>query len=111
MRKEGGGKGPAEILINEVGAMTMPLYMVLQGEVSVYKPAPIIVDEKSSPSKKLTTESTKQSMPSYELPSRNIIMSHQTLKTKTTVTKGEPTVIPEDLNDDASEKNHGLLLA
>jgi hypothetical protein len=32
---------------------------VLQGEVSVYKPAPIIIDEKSSPGKKLTTESTR----------------------------------------------------
>lgn len=77
MRKQGGGKGPSEILVKEVGVLTMPLYMVLQGEVSVYKPAPIIVDEKSSPeNKKLTSESTKQSMTSYDLPSRNIIMSH-----------------------------------
>ncbi len=59
MRKQGGRKGHSEILIKEVGALTMPLYMVLQGEVSVYKPAPIIVDDKSSQDKKLTTESTK----------------------------------------------------
>jgi len=111
MRKQGGGKGPSEILVKEVGVLKMPLYMVLQGEVSVYKPAPIIVDEKSSPeNKKLTSESTKQSMNSYDLPSRNIIMSHQTLKTKTTLTK-DPTVIPEDLNEDVIEKEQGLLLA
>jgi hypothetical protein len=50
-------------------------------------------------------------MPSYELPSRNILMSHQTLKTKTTVTKGEPTAIPEDLNEEGIEKDQALVLA
>ena len=108
MRKQGESKGPSEILIKEVGALTMPLYIVLQGEVSVYKPAPITIDEKSShPDQKLllSTVSTRQSIPSYELPSRNIIMSHQTLKTKTTVTKGEPSVIPEDLNEDEIDKD------
>ena len=46
----------------------------------------------------------------YDLPSRNIIMSHQTLKTKTTLTK-DPTVIPEDLNEDVIEMEQELLLA
>jgi hypothetical protein len=84
----------------------MPLYIVLQGQVSVYKPAPIIVDEKS-PQKAVQENTQVINEPKmFELPSRNLLMSHQTLKTKTTFSKE---VIPEDPNEDFEDFKSGSL--